>query len=176
MRLRIHLVPKPLFERTLRKALGKARWDKLRHKLIETNGAHCEICGSTERLHSHEVWTYRERNGTATAVLLKLQIICIDCHDIRHFARTTKLFQAGIITPKRYGTLRKHFRKVNRCHQREFDDHFGRALRTWASRSKKEWEIDWGDFRQQVEIARVARAKWAQAHSRRAVSVMRRPS
>jgi hypothetical protein len=164
MKLRIQLVPKPLFERSLREALGKARWDKLRHKLIETNGAHCEVCGDTERLHGHEVWVYRVKDATATAVLLKVQIICIDCHDIRHFARTTNLFRAGIITPERYGELRKHFRKVNGCRQRQFDEHFARALRTWASRSKKKkWRIEWGDFNEQVEIAKAARARWALA-------------
>ena len=166
MRLHIQLVPKPLFERTLREALGKARWDKLRHKLIETIGSHCEICGSTERLHGHEVWAYRVKNGTATAVFLKVQIICIDCHDIRHFARTTRLFQAGIISPERYGVLRKHFRKVNGCRQPEFDDHFRRVLRTWARRSKRRWRIDWGGFREQVKIAKAARFKWAQNHAR----------
>lgn len=81
MKLCIKLVPKPLFERTLREALGKARWDKLRHQLIETNGGQCEICDSTEGLHGHEVWAYREKNGAETAVLLKVQIVCIDCHD-----------------------------------------------------------------------------------------------
>jgi hypothetical protein len=166
LRARGFYAAKPLFERTLRDALGKWRWDKLRNKLKEATGAHCAICGSTERLHGHEVWAYREKNGIATAMLLKVQIICIDCHDIRHFARTTKLFQAGIIGPKRYGALRKHFRKVNGCRQRQFDNHFVRSLRTWAARSKKQWEIDWGDFREQVEMAKAARAKWAQAHGR----------
>ncbi|MDE2332853.1 MAG: hypothetical protein KGK16_19020 [Bradyrhizobium sp.] len=165
MRLRIQLVPKRLFERSLREALGKARWDKLRRKLMETNGAHCEICGNTDRLHGHEVWAYRDKKGAATALLLRVQIICIDCHDIRHFARTTRLFQAGIISPERYSALRKHFRKVNGCRQRDFDEHFARALRTWAARSKKQWKIDWGDFRAQVDVAKAARAKWAQAHA-----------
>jgi hypothetical protein len=166
MRLRIQLVPKPLFEWTLREALGKARWDKLRHALIETKGAQCEICGSSDRLHGHEVWAYREKNGAATAVLLKVQIICIDCHDIRHFARTTKLFQAGIIKPERYGALRKHFRKVNACRQRDLDGHFVRELRIWGRRSKKHWEIDWGEFQKQVEAASAARNKWAKSHAR----------
>jgi hypothetical protein len=148
MKLRVQLVPRPLWGRKLREALGKARWDKLRHKLIETNGAHCEICGSTERLHGHEVWAYRTKNCPPTVVLLKVQIICVDCHAIRHFARTTRLFQAGVISPEQYGALRKHFRKVNGCRQHQFDKHFLDALRTWARRSKKRWKIEWGEFRE----------------------------
>lgn len=163
MKLQVQLVPKPLFERTLREAIGKARWDKLRHKLIETNGAHCEICGSTERLHGHEVWAYQENRADPTAALRKVQIICIDCQDIRHFARTTKLFQAGIIASDRYSALRRHFRRVNGCRQAEFDDHFRRSLRKWSRRSRKRWKIDWGVFREQVEQAKAARAKWARA-------------
>jgi hypothetical protein len=63
LRLRIELVPKRLWEQNLRlsNGLGKWRWDKLRHKLIEANGARCEICGATKRLHGHEVWEYREK-------------------------------------------------------------------------------------------------------------------
>jgi hypothetical protein len=164
VRLCIHLVPKPLWGRNLRDGLGKARWDRLRQTLIETKGACCAICGSTLRLHGHEVWAYREKKSAGTAVLMKVEIICIDCHDIRHFARTTKLFQAGIIKPERYGALRKHFRNVNGCRQQVFDDHFTRSLRAWARRSKKRWRVDYGPYGEQVEIAKAARAKWAQAH------------
>lgn len=171
MKLCVQLVPRPLWGRSLREALGKARWDKLRHKLIEAKGVHCEICGSTDRLHGHEVWAYRTKHGAApTAVLLKVQIICIDCHAICHFARTTRLFQAGIISRERYGALRKHFRKVNGCRQREFDKHFLDALRTWTRQSKKRWKIDWDDFREQVDIAKAARAKWAKANAHRIIS------
>jgi hypothetical protein len=167
MKLAIQLIPRTLFKRTLREALGKARWDKLRRKLVEEAGVRCEICGNTDRLHGHELWSYRQKNGVATATLLKVQIICIDCHDIRHFARTTRLFQSGIISPERYGVLRKHFRKVNGCRQHEFDDHFVGALRAWAQRSRKKWRIDWGHFREDVKAAKVARAKWAQAREHR---------
>src|SRR5712691_8837412 len=84
LKLRIELIPRPLWERNLRLSdgLGKARWGKLRHKLIEKNGARCTICGKTERLHGHEVWAYREKSTVGTAMLLRVEIVCIDCHDI----------------------------------------------------------------------------------------------
>ena len=52
LKLRIELIPKPLWEQNLRSSdgLGKFRWDKLRQTLIETNGARCAICGGTKKL------------------------------------------------------------------------------------------------------------------------------
>jgi hypothetical protein len=96
-----------------------------------------------------------------TAVLLRVEIVCIDCHDIYHWGRTTKLFQAGIISGDRYGFLRKHFRKVNGCRQQVFDDHFLSSARIWSRRSKKRWKIDWGDFEPAVAEAKAAREAWA---------------
>src|SRR5260370_15023545 len=159
LRLRIELIPKPLWEQNLRlrEGLGKERWGKLRRKVIEANGARCTICGARERLHGHEVWDYQEKKTVGTATLLRVDIICIDCHDIHHWGRTTNLFKAGIISPERYGHLRKHFRKVNRCRQAVFDDHFLRSARVWSRRSKKRWKVDWGDFESGVAEAKAAR-------------------
>jgi hypothetical protein len=159
LKLRIELVPKRLWGLNLRSSngLGKARWDKLRHRLIETNGARCAICGSTERVHGHEVWAYREKKTVGTAVLLRVEIVCIDCHDIHHWGRTTKLFRAGVITGDRYRFLRRHFRKVNGCCQQVFDGHAIRSARIWLNRSKKKWKIDWGDFKPALAEAKAAR-------------------
>ena len=164
LKLRIELVPKKLWEQNLRlkDGLGKYRWDKLRREIIEKNGPRCTVCGSTDRkLHGHEVWDYREKKTVGTAVLLRVEIVCIDCHDIHHWGRTTKLFQAGVISGERYGHLRKHFRSVNRCTQEVFDRHFLRNARVWMQRSKKRWKVDWGDFATVVADAKAARNAWA---------------
>ena len=159
LKLRIELIPKPLWEHNLRlhDGLGKYRWDKLRHEIIEKDGARCTICGATDRkLHGHEVWDYREKKTVGMAVLLRVEIVCIDCHDIHHWGRTTKLFQKGVISAERYGHLRKHFRRINRCTQQVFDRHFLRNARVWLQRSKKRWKVDWGDFASAVAEAKVA--------------------
>jgi hypothetical protein len=163
LKLRIELVPKPLFEHNLRGplGLGKARWDKLRHSLMEVQGRRCVVCSSDAKLHGHEVWKYTERPGISTALLLRVEIVCIDCHDIHHFARTTNLWRAGVITPERYNFLRRHFRKVNRCRQEQFDNHFLQSLRVWDRRSRRKWKVDWGPFQDQITAAGLAREKWA---------------
>ncbi len=166
LKLRIELVPKPLWGKNLRSSvgLGKARWDKLRRELIKSNGARCMICGSAENLHGHEVWSHQEKKRVRIAVLLKVEIVCIDCHDIHHWARTVKLILAGVVKHSREIALRKYFRKVNGCRQLDFDNHFLRNMRIWFRQSKKRWRVDWGDFRGQIDVAEAARAKWAQSH------------
>jgi hypothetical protein len=71
-----------------------------------------------------------------------------------------KAVSAGTITADRYGFLRKHFRKVNGCRQKAFDDHALRSARIWLKRSKKEWRVDWGDFQPMIDEAKAAREAW----------------
>ena len=165
LKLSIELIPKALWEQNLRsgEGLGKGRWDKLRRELTKEHGSRCAICGAIgKRLHGHEVWDYREKKTVGTSVLLRVEIVCVDCHDIHHWARTTKLFEAGKITAERYRNLRKHFRVVNGCRQEVFDDHFLQSARVWEERSKKRWKIDWGEFASLVEEAKAARSVWAE--------------
>jgi len=165
LKLSIELVPKPLWEQNLRsdEGLGRERWDKLRRELIKESGSRCAICGATEkRLHGHEVWDYREKKTVGSVVLLRVEIVCVDCHDIHHWARTTKLFEAGKITADRYKHLRKHFRAVNGCRQEVFDQHFLQSARIWEKRSSKQWKIEWVHFAPLVEEARAARSAWAE--------------
>lgn len=90
LKLGIELVPKPLWEHTLRsnEGLGKPWWGKLRRGLIKKRGPCCAICGVIgKRLHGHEVWGYREKKTIGLAVLLRVEIVCIDCHDVHHWGR-----------------------------------------------------------------------------------------
>src|SRR5262245_50157823 len=96
LKLQIQLVPKRLWGRNLRSTfgIGKQRWVKLRSELLKAHGACCAICGATGSLHGHEVWDYRVRKTVGTAVLQGVEMICVDCHDIRHWGRTTELLHA----------------------------------------------------------------------------------
>jgi hypothetical protein len=168
LKLRIELVPNRLWEQNLRSALGKGRWDKLRRKVIEANGPHCAICGETQRLHGHEVWAYQETKTIVAARLMRVDIVCIDCHDVHHWGRTTELSKDRTISRERYLFLRKHFRRVNGCRQQVLDDHFSQCKRIWGRRSKKECRVDWGDFKPLVEEAEAAREQWGARNAGRA--------
>jgi hypothetical protein len=95
-------------------------------------------------------------------MLLGIEIVCADCHDIHHWGRTTELFKKGKIAPERYKDLRKHFRQVNHCRQEVFARHSSQSRRLWEARSRKQWEIDWGDFKPLVAEAATARDVWAE--------------
>jgi hypothetical protein len=41
-----------------------------------------------------------------------------------------------------------------------FDEHFQQSQQLWKQRSKKRWQIDWGDFAAAVAEAQTARAVW----------------
>jgi ribosomal protein S27AE len=163
LKLRIELVPEYLWGKNLRsnEGLGKWRWDKLRREIIKKNNARCATCGSTKTLHGHEVWQYREKKTVGVATLLRVEISCINCHDIRHWGRTTELFKAGKISEDRFRFLIKHFCKVNRCSQKVFAEHGRRSARASLRRSKKKWRTDWGPFKPMVDEAKAAREAWA---------------
>lgn len=159
LKLQMELVPKPLFGRNLRstEALGKYRWQKLRRELVKTHGMRCAICGATGKCYGHEVWDYREKEKVGTAVLLRIEMVCMDCHDIHHWGRIVVLLAQGAITAERYYHLKKHFRRVNGCRREVFDNHFREARQQWEKRSKKRWKIDWGDYATAVAEAKGAR-------------------
>ena len=147
-KLRIELVPAPIWGINLRSksGLGKWRWTKFRRGLLATNGNACTICGSTRKPHAHEVWDYQDRPRKSIARLVRVEIICQKCHLINHWGRTGQLIALGIIDHDGHLRLRRHFRRVNRCKQRHFDEHIEMTFELWRRRSEKKWTIDWGSL------------------------------
>ena len=165
LKLKCEFVPMPLWGFNLRadQGLGKGRWDTLRRKLKESGQTSCVICGSADRLHSHEVWEYHDRSKPEPSIakLLRVEMVCRKCHDVKHWGSTLKLIAEGKITRAGYLGLRKHFRTVNKCSQKDFDRHLRSSLRLHQKRSANEWRIDWGDFRPALAVAKAAREAWA---------------
>jgi hypothetical protein len=163
--LKLELVPRRLWGKNLRskKALGKGRWDRLRRKLKESGHTSCAICGGTERLHGHEVWKYVEwpTPKRSVAKLLRVEMVCRKCHDINHWGMTNVLIAMGHIGHAGFIGLRKHFRTVNGCRQKDFDRHIKIGFAVHRRQSAKRWRIDWGDFKPMLAEARAAREAWA---------------
>ncbi len=164
-KLRIELVPEPLWRKNLRSkdGLGKGRWTKLRREVLAKAPPTCAICGGPfepYKPQGHEVWKYVERPGRCSAKLLRVEIICRRCHDIHHWGMTKILIMFGSITHAGHMGLRKHFRKVNRCTAADFEKHETAAFREWRRRSKRRWKIDWGEFAPALAIAKEARRVW----------------
>jgi hypothetical protein len=159
MKLRIEMVPEPLWGMNLRSpnGLGRYRWRKLRKTIIAERGQSCAICGRDDQPHGHEIWEYQEKRKTGIARLVGVEIICRQCHDIHHWGHTTRMILEGTITLKDIRRLIKHFCIVNGCKKRAFERHADEAMITWERRSELRWQIDWGEFADAVSVAEVAR-------------------
>src|SRR6202521_1089051 len=77
--LQIRLIPKPLFGKNLRTALGQHRWRKLRQSFLPAS-AKCQICGNTVRhfsdLNAHEEWSYVTSSKPGVAKLKRISFVC----------------------------------------------------------------------------------------------------
>lgn len=170
LKLRIELVPAPLWGINLRSnktGLGKWRWTKLRRRALESCGGKCIICKSPIKPQGHEVWEYRDRPRVCIAKLVRVEIVCQACHHINHWGRTNQLIWLGVISDEGRLALRKHFRTVNRCLQKDFDRHEKRSFARWKVQSEKKWKVDWGDFQPAITEAKMARRAWAERQARR---------
>jgi hypothetical protein len=154
-------MPLILWRQNLRTALGKFRWDKLRRSVAQES---CVICGSSEKLEAHEVWDYRERARVSVAKLTGINTVCTKCHDVIHWGNTTQLAEEGKISRRAIAGLRRHFRTVNKCLQKDFDRHVVESGAVAMSRSLTTWRIDWGKYKSAVKKAAEAQAAWAAAN------------
>jgi hypothetical protein len=161
LKLKLEPMPQSLWGKNLRTALGRNRWDTLRLSVAQKS---CAICGGTEQLEAHEVWDYRERPRLSVAKLLRVETTCTKCHDVIHWGNTIRLAEAGKISRGAILALRRHFRTVNKCLQKDFDRHIIESNVVAISRSIKQWRIDWGGYASTVKEATEARAAWAVAH------------
>jgi hypothetical protein len=135
---------------------------KLRKQAMTACDGKCVICGSTQKLHGHEVWKYEERKTVGRATLVRVNVICWTCHNITHWGNTARLILLGAISHEGHMVLRKHFRRINRCRQIDFERHAQRRLVIWKRRSQLRWKVDWGPYAAAVAEAIQARALWRQ--------------
>ena len=136
-------MPQSLWGKNLRTALGRDRWDTLRLRVAHKS---CIICGSTEQLESHEVWDYRDRPRISVAKLLRIDTTCTKCHDVIHWGNTIRLADEGKISKRAIIGIRRHFRTVNKCTQKDFERHIVESTAVAIARSGKQWRIDWGSY------------------------------
>jgi hypothetical protein len=75
LRLKIELIPKPLWTQNLRTKLGKKGWSNLRNAVAAQSKKHgCAICGNLAPLQGHEVWDYVETETTGTATVREIRL------------------------------------------------------------------------------------------------------
>jgi hypothetical protein len=137
LRLEIELVPKPLWQKSLRRMLPRGRWENLRAQRIREKGWRCEICGEAGSVQLHEIWKYDDEKHVQT--LLGFELLCVLCHSVKHFGRTQALAEEGKIDLK---PIIAHFCRVNQCSYQDLKAHWKDVYERWKERSRHEWTQD----------------------------------
>ena len=81
--LRIELVPKAAWNRSLHDRMKRSSWDAIRKDVLASQGEACAICLSQVKLSCHEVWVYDDVNKIQKLVGFKA--VCVLCHHVMHF-------------------------------------------------------------------------------------------
>jgi hypothetical protein len=141
LKLEIDAVPKTSWGISLKRKMARTAWDKLRKQVHERNGSKCQVCGSAEKLHCHELWEFNDRSGVQR--LVGLSTICNMCHHVTHFGLSTVLAAQGHLD---IHAVVAHFLRVNGCDSETFEKHFEKARAIWEKRSRRNWRVDFGEY------------------------------
>jgi hypothetical protein len=144
LKIRIELVPQPLWGKSLKKTLPRAKWDALRTWALKRAGYACEICSARppdgKGLICHEVWEYDDIHNVQS--LAQVEVHCQDCDRVTHFGRTTKLGQPALVAAAlaRLGEFNGWSRDQVRAYTHE-------AREQWQARSVRQWiqDTSWYD-------------------------------
>lgn len=136
MKLKIELVPKPLWGINLRRVFGETDWNVLSRSVRGNKGFKCEICGWEEDrknrkyTHCHEVWKYDDENKVQS--LERFECLCPDCHAVHHWGHSK-------VTGRDMDALQGHAMAVNNCTKEEWEEHIQEETFMWHVRSVEEW-------------------------------------
>jgi hypothetical protein len=131
LKLRPHLIPKPLFRKSAANLLPPASWDRIRNETLTAAQYRCAVCKGQGR-ECHEVWLYDDANAVAT--LVQFRILCGECHQVVHMGRAVK-----------YGNGRAaliHLCKLNGIGPKEGKEIYDRAMGEWYERNQRTWKLD----------------------------------
>ena len=131
MKLELHLIPQTSFYSNLRNKIGRTEWDKLSRKIRSERNFTCELCGSTNKTHLHEVWEFKKN----IQKLVRFECVCQTCHAVHHWGLSE-------VQGRNMDFLTKHACKVNDCTLNQWHAHLNESFRTWTKRSEKQWKVD----------------------------------
>ncbi|MCA0970695.1 hypothetical protein LCM20_08855 [Halobacillus litoralis] len=114
--------------KTVRDAIPRSLWNRVRGEVHLKSGGQCELCGTSgeEKLHAHEVWAYDEENFLL--ILTEIQSLCKACHDLKHFHHAVLRIKDRKRKERVMKKLKKHFMTVNDCTEKEFIRHYRNQL------------------------------------------------
>ena len=140
-KLKIELVPSPLWYKGLRSKVSPEVWDKIRYEVYRASGNKCVVCGASGKLYCHEVWAYDDDSHIQK--LVRLEALCELCHNVKHIGLAGIKAERGEVD---YNRVIRHFMRVNGCSYEDFKAHEGSAYEVWEERSDFEWVCDFGEY------------------------------
>jgi hypothetical protein len=147
--LKIELVPNSVWFKSIRLAMPRSKWNKLRELIFARSGGRCKICNKRGKLHCHERWRYDDKKRIQR--LVGFEAVCSNCHWIHHFALAEKIsWQAGL----NIGEIIRHFLKVNHTTMDVFNKHWDDAYNKWHDRSEFKWKTDFGRYKSYATLKR----------------------
>ena len=152
LRLRIELVPPPLWRKNLRSYLTESRWANLREAVRQVADFTCEICGQKASresglgVNAHEDWWYVDDGRPATASLIRLGCICTLCHHVHHIGQLRNMIASGEAQPALLDRVVEHFCRLNGCDSTVFEQEERHAMQVWRSRANRDYVLQWGRF------------------------------
>ena len=110
LRLRIEMIPRPLWGRNVRTMMGPTQWRKLT-ALLEKKHLGCNICGSLQGpFHAHEEWDYKEGRSRGVATLKWVKRVPAKTGHVDRFISASSHEQPASVlrrhSPGRVGTPR----------------------------------------------------------------------
>lgn len=142
LKLHIELVPKTSWYDNLRKMMKEKDWDNLRREVYAKYNQKCGICDATGRLNCHEIWEYDDSKHVQK--LRGFIALCDMCHHVKHLGLAQILADRGELD---LDTVIQHFMNVNNCGRNTFMKHRKKAFEQWRERSRYEWQIDFGQYK-----------------------------
>lgn len=122
--------------------MGRDKWDILRKKVYADYGQKCGVCNATGMLHCHEIWEYDDKNHIQT--LKGFIALCPFCHWVKHIGLAGIQASEGTFD---FEKIVQHFMKVNNCNRQTFENHRLEAFDLWEKRSKYQWRINIGKYK-----------------------------
>src|SRR5437879_3488718 len=123
LKLKIELVPKPIWYSNMRTNMSRAAWDKIRKDVYAEYNRRCGICqASNSGLNCHEKWGY---DGEKHIQKLEGFIcLCDMCHHCKHMGYARILEGRGQLNLE---DVVAHFMQVNQCTRKEYQKHSNQA-------------------------------------------------
>lgn len=144
-RLRVEMIPQPLWELSAAKTAPPALWARARQDVLGAAGGGCRVCGTRAVLECHEEWAYDD--SRCVQRLVDLVALCDECHRVKTPGRLGWLAEKN---PHRYADLpaegRAHLAAVNGWSLKQTGEYLAWCFAVNHARCGHAWTQTMGRF------------------------------